>query len=119
MTSSRTQIQRVAALLRERGPLGITCVDFQGPHVADGGRPVLRLGARVWELQTRHGHVIESELVTLSGGARVSRYRLVGSSPGCMTPAPLPGVADAGLEQLGLDVGLARPRARCAVLGAE
>ena len=46
-----TQTQRILRLALERGEDGITAVDFQLPDVADGGAPILRVAARIGELE--------------------------------------------------------------------
>lgn len=46
-----TQKGRVLELLKKRGQNGITQVDFLAPWVADGGKPITRLAARVLELR--------------------------------------------------------------------
>jgi hypothetical protein len=66
-----TQRERVERLLKERGPLGITQADFDGPTV-DGGLPIRRLAARVEELR-RAGWTIKS----LKDPSKFSRYVLV------------------------------------------
>ena len=51
-----TQTQRVLRLAYARGDQGITAVDFQLPHVADGGTPILRVAARILELEEEGIH---------------------------------------------------------------
>lgn len=46
-----SQKDRVLRLLRQRGNRGITAVDFLGPYVADGGKPITRVAARVQDLR--------------------------------------------------------------------
>lgn len=64
-----TQAQRLLALLRERGPAGITpleALDLIG---------TLRLGARVFDLK-EDGHDIRTEIVATPSGKHVARYTL-------------------------------------------
>lgn len=49
--SSLTDKQRILRFALERGDQGFTAVDFQLPHVADGGKPILRVAARVKDLR--------------------------------------------------------------------
>ena len=44
-----TQAQRIKAALLAHHQ-GITQLDFQGPHVIDGGAPILRVAARIHDL---------------------------------------------------------------------
>lgn len=53
-----TQKQRVLAVLRLR-PGGVNETAFAAPAVIDGGRPVQRVAARIWELR-QEGHEIVS-----------------------------------------------------------
>ena len=53
-----TQNDRVLALLRQRGDQGLNTVDLMAPAV-DGGKPILRLAARIFDLQ-QQGHRIRS-----------------------------------------------------------
>jgi hypothetical protein len=46
-----TQTDRVLAALTRAGATGITQVDFTPPVVVDGGKPILRVGARIHELR--------------------------------------------------------------------
>lgn len=46
-----TQTDRVLAALSAAGATGITQVDFTLPNVVDGGKPILRVGARIHELR--------------------------------------------------------------------
>lgn len=83
------QTGRVLEQLR-RGP--VTLVDFMSP-AADGGPPIMRLGARIYDLR-KQGHVIESRPVQTTGGAFVSEYRLVSVSPAAHNPPPLGNAGD-------------------------
>ncbi len=65
-----TQLERVIAAARARD--GVCQVDFLGPDVVDGGTPITRLGARVWDAEQR-GAVFE--ILGRRSGFRV--YRLV------------------------------------------
>lgn len=51
MTEKLAQTQRVLQLARKRGRHGITATDFLLPDVADGGKPITRLAARIRDLQ--------------------------------------------------------------------
>lgn len=59
MTAAPSQVERVLALLRERAGAGrgVNTTELQELPVADGGRPILRLAARVHQLRER-GFVI-------------------------------------------------------------
>ena len=59
----------VLALLRAH-PEGVTTLQ------ALDAVGCFRLGARIHDLKTKHGFVIDSELVTLISGKRVARYAL-------------------------------------------
>ena len=59
----------VLALLRAH-PEGVTTLQ------ALDAVGCFRLGARIHDLKTQHGFVIDSELVTLISGKRVARYAL-------------------------------------------
>lgn len=54
-----TQRQRVLAALEDAGASGVSPVDFLGPHVIDGGAPILRVAPRVEELR-KQGYRISS-----------------------------------------------------------
>ncbi|HTE60086.1 MAG TPA: hypothetical protein VK631_07015 [Solirubrobacteraceae bacterium] len=46
-----TQTDRVLAALSRAGARGITAVDFAAPDVCDGGKPIMRVAARVKDLR--------------------------------------------------------------------
>jgi hypothetical protein len=46
-----TQTDRVLDALKNAGQRGITAVDFQLPNVIDGGKPILRVAARIHDLE--------------------------------------------------------------------
>jgi hypothetical protein len=48
-----TQNDRVLAALKQAGPRGITELDFEAPRVTDGGKPIRRLAARIFDLRLR------------------------------------------------------------------
>jgi hypothetical protein len=48
-----TQNDRVLAALKQAGRSGITELDFEAPRVTDGGKPIRRLAARVFDLRLR------------------------------------------------------------------
>lgn len=54
-----TQRQRVLAALEDAGASGVSPVDFLGPQVIDGGKPILRVAPRVEELR-KQGYRISS-----------------------------------------------------------
>lgn len=56
MTKARTQVERVIAAAHSFR--GITQVDFLAPDVVDGGPPITRLAARLYEAE-REGHSFE------------------------------------------------------------
>ena len=45
-----TQVDRLLAALDRAGTRGLTRVDFQPPHVVDGGAPILNIPGRVYDL---------------------------------------------------------------------
>lgn len=53
---SMSQKQRILRLAYAREDEGITAVDFQLPAVADGGRPILRVAARIKDLENEGIH---------------------------------------------------------------
>jgi hypothetical protein len=57
--SASTQRDRVLSALRLAGTHGLTQVDYLLPDVVDGGPPITRLGARVFEL-IAEGHRISA-----------------------------------------------------------
>jgi hypothetical protein len=67
-----TQNARVLAALWKAGPAGVTTADFLAPAVIDGGKPIVRLPARVNDLREA-GHVI----VTHREPNHTARYVLV------------------------------------------
>src|SRR5690349_5057933 len=78
------QKQRVLAALRSRGALGVTAVDFASGRVCDGGKPIMRVAARVLELrQDGHEIVIDGERDSCAV------YRLLQDAQD--TPAPVLG----------------------------
>lgn len=54
-----TQRDRVLRALERVGSHGLTQVDFQPPHVIDGGAPITRVAARIEELRGQ-GHRIDN-----------------------------------------------------------
>lgn len=75
-----TQTEAVLALLRTRGPRGLTALD------ALGELGVFRLAARVLELHAA-GYRITSTIETLPNGKRIARYRLEEAEPEPARPA--------------------------------
>lgn len=49
MSKHRTQVDRVVAAARSYR--GITAVDFLGPNTIDGGPPITRVAARLWDAE--------------------------------------------------------------------
>ena len=62
-----TQNETILALLRDRGPRGLT------PMEALREAGTMRLAARISDLRAA-GHLITTETVTTPNGARVARY---------------------------------------------
>lgn len=95
--SKPSQHTRILNLLRQRGSEGLTARDFfcrdDTGLAPDGWPEIRRLAARIDELHSR-GYAITSTLEPTAGGARVSRYRLIGRSPAprpvSESPAPAP-----------------------------
>lgn len=69
MTDNPTQTERILALLRERGRIGLT------PKEALAEVGTMRLAARIADLRAA-GHDITTETFTTPNGARVARYVL-------------------------------------------
>lgn len=67
-----SQRSRVLALLEARGPRGVTPIDFAAPNIADDGKPIMRVAARIGELREDG-----LEIVTLAGPSGVARYVLI------------------------------------------
>jgi len=67
----KSQTERILALLRERGRLGLT------PKEALAEVGTMRLAARIADLRAA-GHLISTETFTTPNGARVARYVLYG-----------------------------------------
>lgn len=55
-----TQTARVLAALTRAGDDGISAVDFAAPNVCDGGKPIMRVAARVKDLRDE-GFRIETD----------------------------------------------------------
>jgi hypothetical protein len=81
-----TDKDRILRLARARGDQGFTAVDMQLPHVADGGKPILRVAARVKDLR-------DEGFVFHSGGTRnrCRIYILDAAYRGATEPAPTSG----------------------------
>lgn len=83
------QKTRVLKLARKRGRHGITQIDFDLPDVADGGKPIKRVAARIGELQ--------DDGIRFTDGGRRGRCKvyildeasLSPSVPAASEPAPL------------------------------
>ena len=46
-----TQVDRVLAAVTRAGARGITAVDFAAPDVIDGGKPIMRVAARINDIR--------------------------------------------------------------------
>lgn len=89
------QTDRVLALLQRRGAQGITPIDFLLPGVADGGKPITRLAARIKDLRDA-GHRIDSGV---AGGVAVYRLASAASSgPEAQQSAHTPAAAPTGVS---------------------
>lgn len=106
-----SQTQRVLRLAYARGDQGITAVDFQLPSVADGGAPILRVAARVKDLENDGIHFTD-------GGTRnrCKVYVLDRASLAAATKPPEPSAApspppEAGGPGVLFDVGQAQQNA--------
>ena len=55
-----TQKQRILAQLRAAGGRGVSPTDFLAPDVCDGGKPILRVAARILDLKNE-GHSIDCQ----------------------------------------------------------
>ena len=55
-----TQTQRVFGALRSRGDRGVSAVDFMPPTI-DGGPPIMRLAARIYELREEGHEIVNSD----------------------------------------------------------
>jgi hypothetical protein len=77
-TRPSTQNARLLAALRDRGPEGITQLDFDGYSAAvfDGGKPIRRLASRINDLRN-DGYEITSRALP----NRIAVYVLKGSAP--------------------------------------
>lgn len=85
MTAKPSQVERVRRALERAGPDGVSPVDFALPEVVDGGRPIMRLAARILDLR-RQGLSINVS----SDPNGTARYVLT-SEPGPRgEPAPPP-----------------------------
>ena len=88
--SNPSQRDRVLEALRQAGPRGISAVDFMPPNTIDGGKPILRLPSRIFELREM-GYVIDS-----SGDRRnkCDVYRLIREPNGLSSNVQVPGNAN-------------------------
>lgn len=102
-----TQRARLLALLRDRGPAGVSPADFLLPDVADGGPPITRLAARALELRAAgfdvasvtDGGAFTRYVLTSEGGADAAEAYTAG--PGAIhAPVPAAGVSLAGEGRL-------------------
>jgi len=55
-----TQKQRILAQLKAAGGRGVSPTDFLAPDVCDGGKPILRVAARILDLKNE-GHSIDCQ----------------------------------------------------------
>src|SRR4051812_44300588 len=70
-----TQTERVIAAARSYR--GVCAVDFLGPDVIDGGKPITRVAARIQDAEER-GYVFE----TIGWRSKMKVYRLVSEPEG-------------------------------------
>ena len=70
-----TQKQRILKALESAGSRGVSPVDFLAPDVCDGGKPILRVAARILDLKNE-GYQIDCQTE-----AGVAVYVLRGSAP--------------------------------------
>lgn len=70
-----TQKQRILNALRTAGGRGVSPTDFLAPNVCDGGKPILRVAARILDLK-HEGHNIDCQTE-----AGVAVYVLRDSAP--------------------------------------
>jgi hypothetical protein len=90
-TSAPTQRDRVLGRLRAAGEAGVSPEDFLLPGVVDGGKPILRLAARIHEL-VEDGLKIETRRCPNG----VTRYALADPPP---VPAPVAAIPADGTAQ--------------------
>lgn len=62
-----TQRQRVKRALDQRGPRGVSPVDFTSPTI-DGGPPIMRVAARIYELRQTY------KITEITGDDGCARY---------------------------------------------
>jgi hypothetical protein len=55
-----TQKQRILDALKNAGGRGVSTTDFLAPDVCDGGKPILRVAARILDLKNE-GHTIDCQ----------------------------------------------------------
>lgn len=90
-----TQTDRVLQLLRQRREAGITAVDFAAPNIADGGKPIMRLAARIAELRgaghkiTDGGRTGAVKRYVLEEPQRAPEHATEGSTPTALFDAPV------------------------------
>jgi hypothetical protein len=69
--SQRTQVERVVRAARSYR--GVCAVDFLGPDTVDGGAPITRLAARLWDAE-QQGYLFEC----IGRRSRCKVWRLIG-----------------------------------------
>lgn len=76
-----SQCDRVLNALRHAGPTGITRIDFLGPNVCDGGKPIINIPGRIHDLQVKRGHVIDASGTRHGCAVYVLREQGVSTGP--------------------------------------
>lgn len=69
MRSRRTESDRILSALQSAGARGVMSSAFDAPHVVDGGAPIRRLAARIFDLKER-GFRVEAHRDSTTGLAR-------------------------------------------------
>ena len=90
-----TQKERILNALRSAGARGISPVDFLAPDVCDGGKPILRVAARILDLKNE-GHSIDCQTE-----AGVAVYVLRSEAPVVTHSQPAPVVVDSRADVRG------------------
>jgi hypothetical protein len=85
MSKTRDDCRRVLTALRA-GP--VTPMDFDAPHVIDGGEPIRRVAARICDLRHKHGNTIDTTILRPSGVAQYTLIKDVGLSDQAKTEGP-------------------------------
>lgn len=89
-----SQKDRILRLARQRGEQGICQVDFLPPDVADGREPIVRLAARIGELEldgftfARGGRRKKCQVYILTGARQGGVSAISGPSSGAAAETP-------------------------------